>query len=82
MEKRIDQMSKGLRLEKPRGWTGNEYLWGLIERCWDNDFSKRPTFEEIVKELMDNKDGFGIPNVNLKELEDYKVRVTTPPPPG
>lgn len=44
----------------------------LINRCWDSNPDNRPTFIEIVKELMDNKeDYFNLEFINEEEFFDY-----------
>ncbi|KAK8883844.1 hypothetical protein M9Y10_042943 [Tritrichomonas musculus] len=44
----------------------------LINRCWDSNPDNRPTFIEIVKELMDNReDYFDLELIREEELCDY-----------
>ena len=44
----------------------------LIERCWDGDPDARPSFIEIVKLFMDEKEEFfDLSLVNEEELDDY-----------
>lgn len=43
----------------------------LIERCWDQDPSKRPTFEQIVDELESNPD-FITDEIEVDDFLDYQ----------
>ncbi|KAI8999871.1 kinase-like domain-containing protein [Hyaloraphidium curvatum] len=40
---------KGVRPERPEGVP--DAVWSLMERCWDQDPKKRPTFVQVAKEL-------------------------------
>lgn len=46
----------------------------LIERCWDHDPSKRPTFEQIVYELESNSD-FITEDIEVEDFIDYQEYV-------
>lgn len=44
----------------------------LIERCWSDDPNKRPSFIQIVKEFIDNKEEFfNSELIDKDELENY-----------
>lgn len=42
----------------------------LIERCWSQDLNERPTFDQIVEELKNDR-GFITENVNKEEYYKY-----------
>lgn len=68
-------ISKGYRPEKPDLMP--EIYWDLIQRCWKQDSNERPTFEEIVDILKDDKyalEEFGM-MTNLDELHEYQQRM-------
>lgn len=49
----------------------------LIHRCWDGDPQVRPSFIEIVKEFMDNKEKyFRLDEGDMEVLKDYIELVT------
>ena len=48
----------------------NEAYHNLIERCWDQDPDARPTFDEIVDELRNNKE-YITQNINEQEYQNY-----------
>lgn len=69
------RISKGDRPVKPEGIP--EHYWELIQRCWKQNPDERPTFDEIVNLLKNDKyalDEFGL-KTNLIELHDYQKRV-------
>ena len=49
----------------------------LIEKCWSNDPEDRPSFDQIVKMLIENKNDFFDMNlVDEEQLDDYIELVT------
>ena len=66
---------EGKRLNKPSNIP--DPYWELIEKCWDNDPYKRPTFDEITEYLKDDKyaiNEFGM-TTDLNELHEYQKRI-------
>ncbi|KAK8882419.1 hypothetical protein M9Y10_045061 [Tritrichomonas musculus] len=54
-----------------------DHYWELIEACWSQDPSERPTFTEIVDILKDDKfalNEFGM-KTDLEKLHEYQKRV-------
>ena len=54
-----------------------EHYWNLIQKCMDNDISKRPSFEEITEILKNDKyaiEEFGM-KTNLEQLHEYQNRI-------
>lgn len=54
-----------------------DHYWELIEACWSQDPSERPTFAEIVDILKDDKfalNEFGM-KTDLEKLHEYQKRV-------
>ena len=47
----------------------NEAYCNLIEHCWDQDPDARPTFDEIVDELRNNKE-YITQNINKQEYQN------------
>lgn len=51
--------------------------WELIQKCWYQNDSNRPTFDEIVEEFKYDKfaiEEFGV-KTNLDELHEYQRKV-------
>ena len=66
---------EGKRLNKPSNIP--DPYWELIEKCWDTDPYKRPTFDEITEFLKDDKyaiNEFGM-TTDLNELHEYQKRI-------
>ncbi|KAK8896538.1 hypothetical protein M9Y10_014446 [Tritrichomonas musculus] len=66
---------EGKRLNKPSNIP--DPYWELIEKCWDNDPNKRPTFDEITEYLKDDKyaiNEFGM-TTDLNQLHEYQKRI-------
>lgn len=54
-----------------------DIYWDLIQKCWKQDPSERPTFDEITEMLKDDRyaiEEFGI-KTNLDELHEYQRRI-------
>lgn len=68
----IKFIRKGKRPEKPSGIPDN--FWELIQRCWNHDPSKRPSFKEIV-ELLRTGDFFNDSKIDINSLNEYQDRV-------
>lgn len=54
-----------------------DQYWELIQRCWKQNPEERPTFDEIVEELLDDKyrlEEYGM-KTNLDELHEYQKRI-------
>lgn len=69
------KIGNGIRPIKPENMPDS--YWELINRCWDQDESKRPTFQEIVEELKSDKysiEEFGM-KTNVDELHEYQRKV-------
>lgn len=50
-----------------------DHFWDLITRCWDGAALKRPTFEEIVETLKDER--FTWKNTDIEEWRTYKEKI-------
>ena len=46
----------------------------LINSCWDDDPEKRPSFDDILKDLTNEKSGFTI-NIDKKEYQEYQKQL-------
>lgn len=69
------KIAKGLRFKKPNHVP--EHYWELIQKCWKQEPSERPKFEEIVEILKDDKfalEEFGM-KTDLNELHEYQDRM-------
>ncbi|KAK8881221.1 hypothetical protein M9Y10_003955 [Tritrichomonas musculus] len=69
------KIGKGLRLAKP-DHISDQY-WDLIQKCWKQEPKDRPTFEEIVEILKDDKyalEEYGM-KTDLNELHEYQARI-------
>lgn len=69
------KIGKGLRLIKPERIP--EHYWELIQKCWQQEPPDRPTFDDIVEILKDDKyalEEFGM-KTNIQELHDYQRRI-------
>lgn len=54
-----------------------DVYWSLIQKCWNQDPEKRPTFNEIVEILKDDQfaiNEFGM-KTDLNELHEYQERI-------
>ncbi|KAK8898081.1 hypothetical protein M9Y10_000345 [Tritrichomonas musculus] len=54
-----------------------DHYWTLIQQCWDQDLSKRPSFAEITEILKNDKyaiEEFGM-KTNLEQLHEYQNRI-------
>ena len=47
-----------------------EYIWGLIQRCWDHSPMNRPSMRDIVEELHRNE--YAVPGTDMEELKRYE----------
>lgn len=68
-------ISKGMRPNKQNEIP--DHYWELINRCWDDEPSNRPTFEEITELLKDDiyaLKEFGM-ETNMDELHEYQKRI-------
>lgn len=54
-----------------------ENYWDLLEKCWDIDSHKRPSFEKIVEILKDDKFALNEYSLetNLDELHEFYNRI-------
>ena len=71
-EQRIE---RGERFKRPKEIP--DHYWDLIQICWKNDPSERPSFNEIVKILKEDKyaiEEFGM-KTNLDKLHEYQSRI-------
>ncbi|KAK8871772.1 hypothetical protein M9Y10_007513 [Tritrichomonas musculus] len=69
------KIRNGKRLKK-REKIPNHY-WELIQRCWQQNPEDRPTFEEIVNILKNDKyalEEFGM-KTDLEQLHEYQRRI-------
>lgn len=69
------KINSGIRLDRPVNIP--DHYWELIEKCWQGDYAKRPTFDEIVEILKDDKyalEEFGM-KTDLKILHEYQKRI-------
>ena len=69
------KISRGERLKRPENI--QDSYWELIQICWKQSPNERPTFQEIVEILKDDKfaiEEFGM-KTNLDELHEYQKRV-------
>jgi len=41
---------------QPEGWAMLDYLWSLVEKCWDQDASKRPRMSDVVHTITFQED--------------------------
>ena len=46
----------------------------LIERCWNQDPNKRPTFKQITQELREDP-GFITSSINAKKYHDFIEKI-------
>jgi serine/threonine protein kinase len=67
------RVGKGERFMRPDGM--NDFLWRLVNRCWDAKVENRPSFSEIVEELRSHRSEYAIEGTNLVELEAYENRI-------
>jgi serine/threonine protein kinase len=68
------RVGRGERFEKPAKVT--PFYWDLIQRCWEHDRMKRPSFPEIISLLLKSHE-YAFPGTNMMELEEYEARVTS-----
>ena len=45
-------VSGGGRLEPPKGYPDSVLFWGIIEKCWNAKHQERPTFNDLVKQMV------------------------------
>jgi serine/threonine protein kinase len=64
---------RGQRFKRPIGVP--DPFWNLITRCWAHDPSHRPTFEEIVKFMLESND-FTFPGTDRERYNEYRQRMT------
>jgi hypothetical protein len=50
-------------------------FWNLIQRCLDHAADKRPGFDVIVKEMVENEE-FLLPGVDKARCFEYQRRIT------
>ena len=68
-------INKGKRPKRPENIPDS--YWELIQKCWKQDYKSRPTFEELVEELKQDKyaiEEYGM-KTNLDELHEYQKRI-------
>ena len=66
---------RGQRPQRPENIPDS--YWELIQKCWKQNPSDRPTFDVIVEELMSDKyviEEFGM-KTNIDELHEYQRRI-------
>jgi serine/threonine protein kinase len=56
-----------------------EHFWNLIERCWNHNVKKRPSFAEIVDQMV-KSDLFVYPGTDLDAYREYRRRINVMPP--
>lgn len=69
------EISRGKRLKRPSTIPDN--YWNLIQICWSQEPEKRPTFDQIVSILKDDRyalEEFGM-KTDLKQLHEYQNRI-------
>ncbi|KAK8890603.1 hypothetical protein M9Y10_035383 [Tritrichomonas musculus] len=75
------KIGKGLRPVRPDSIP--DKYWDLIQHCWDQEPSSRPTFEDITEILKD--DAFAIEEFGMKtdlaRLHEYQKRIDSAPGP-
>lgn len=72
----IDFINKGQRPIIKNDEIPKPYV-DLIKKCWETDPNSRPTFIQIVKQFMNNKEKyFKMSSINRKEFDDYIKAVT------
>jgi hypothetical protein len=67
------RVARGQRFKRPSGVP--DAFWNLITRCWAQDPNDRPSFEEIVKLLLESND-FIFPGTDLEKYNEYRQRIT------
>jgi serine/threonine protein kinase len=67
----------GKRYKRPIGVP--DPFWNLITRCWAQDPAHRPTFEEIVKLMLESQD-FTFPGTDVEKYNEYRQRMTSGQP--
>lgn len=68
-------ISKGARPKRID--TIPDHYWDLMQKCWKRVPEERPTFDQIVTILKDDKfalEEFGM-KTNLDELHEYQKRI-------
>lgn len=68
-------ITRGFRPEKPDLMP--DHYFELVEKCWDVDAEKRPTFQEITEILRDDRfalEEFGM-KTDMEELHEYQDRI-------
>jgi serine/threonine protein kinase len=70
-------VARGQRFKRPIGVP--DPFWNLIRRCWAPDPDDRPSFEEIVKLMLESND-FTFPETDLEKYDEYRQRMTTGQP--
>lgn len=68
-------ITRGFRPEKPDLMP--DHYFELVEKCWDADAEKRPTFQEITEILRDDRfalEEFGM-KTDMEELHEYQDRI-------
>lgn len=74
----IEKIKGGKRFVRPP--LVPDHYWDLIQRCWSQNPADRPTFDEIVRILRDDKfalEEFGM-KTDLKQLHEYQNRIDVP----
>ncbi|KAK8857734.1 hypothetical protein M9Y10_016142 [Tritrichomonas musculus] len=69
------KIGRGMRPRRPSEIP--DHYWELIQKCWKHDPSERPTFEEIVNILKDDKyalEEYGM-KTDLENLHEYQERI-------
>ena len=69
------KIRRGFRPERPENIP--DHYWELIQKCWKQDPSERPTFDEITTILKEDKyalEEFG-QKTNLEQLHEYQRRI-------
>ena len=49
-----------------------DYIWDLIQRCWDHSPMKRPAMRDIVRELHQKTYIYAAPGTDMNELKRYE----------
>jgi serine/threonine protein kinase len=54
-----------------------DVYWDLITRCWQQSPANRPTFDEIVREMLESE-RYAFPGTDLARYREYRERMAPP----
>jgi len=61
------------RLGRPAGVS--DFLWALIEACWDQEPGNRFSFKVIARHLSRRTEKYAFPGANIDAVKEYEKRV-------